>query len=249
MRFDGMAVVVTGAGRGIGAATAEAFALEGASVVVGDLEAELAEKTARAIESAGGVALPVTADVATEAGAQSLVDSAVRTFGRLDSLVNCAGTVATLSVFDTTEEEWDHSIDVNLKGVFLTCRAAATAMRESGGSIVNVSSIGAFKPVRGHTAYAAAKAGVVQLTRILALELGELGIRANCVCPGPIDTEMFRETSTKPGFAFDASRLPLGRVGEPDEAASTILFLASGDSAFITGATLSIDGGSLLGTR
>lgn len=249
MRFSGSVVIVTGAGQGIGAATAEAFAREGASVVVGDVDADLATKVANGIETAGGAAVPVVADVATQEGASTLVETARAGYGRLDTLVNCAGTVATRPLLETTEEDWDRVIDVNLKAVFLTCRAAVPLLREHGGSIVNISSIGAFKPVKGHTAYGAAKAGVVMLTKILALELGEVGIRANSVCPGPIDTQMFRATSSKPGFPFDASKLPLGRVGEPDELAAAVLFLASRDAAFITGAELTVDGGSAVGRR
>lgn len=249
MRFEGTVAVVTGAGRGIGAATAASFAREGASVVIADIDGEAATLTGKAIEAAGGTAVTVCVDVATSSGAEAVVDAARSRFGRLDTLVNCAGTVESLSLLDTTEEAWDQMLDSNLKSVFLTCRSSVDLMRETGGSIVNVSSIGAYKPVHGKAAYGAAKAAVVQFTRIIALELGELGIRANCVSPGPIDTEMFRATVAASGGSFNEGALPLGRVGDPAEVAATILFLSSPEAAFITGAGLTIDGGSTVGSR
>lgn len=250
MRLTNTAAVITGAGRGQGAATAALFAAEGAAVVVGDIDFDAATESAKAILDAGGTAVAVRADVSTAAGAEAMVAAAMTNFGRLDALVNNAGVTLFKQVEDITEQEWDRVVDIDLKGVFLTCRAAIPLMRAAGGgSIVNVSSTAAVKAQRHHTAYSAAKAGVVQFTRTLALDVGGYGIRANCICPGPIDTGMLHASLVERGEPLDAGRLPLGRIGTPTEVGAVSLFLCTADASFMTGAVLTVDGGSSVGTR
>ncbi|MFF3372232.1 SDR family NAD(P)-dependent oxidoreductase [Streptomyces sp. NPDC002680] len=250
MRLLGTAAVITGAGRGQGAATAALFAAEGASVVVGDIDLDAATRTAKTVADAGGTAIAVHADVSTANGAEALIEAASENFGRLDALVNNAGVALFKQIEDITEEEWDRVVDIDLKSVFLTCRAAIPLMRATGGgSVVNVASAAAMKPIRLQTAYAAAKAGVVQFTRALSLDVGGYGIRANCVCPGPIDTEMLHASLSELASPYDASRLPLGRIGKPAEVGAVSLFLCSPEASYMTGAVLTVDGGTSVGTR
>jgi NAD(P)-dependent dehydrogenase (short-subunit alcohol dehydrogenase family) len=250
MRLSGKVALITGAGRGQGAATAELFAREGASVVVADIDGAGAKATAETILSNGGTAVAVQADVSTSAGVDAMVGAAVASFGGLDALVNNAGVTLFKSVEDTTEADFDWVIGVDLKGVFLTCRAVIPLMRAAGGgSIVNISSTTAVKGIRNHAAYSAAKAGVMQLTRSLAMEVGRDGIRINCVCPGPIDTPMFQGVSDQHGSipTLNPASIPLGRVGQPAEVGSVSLFLCSAEASFMTGATLMVDGGTSAG--
>jgi 3alpha(or 20beta)-hydroxysteroid dehydrogenase len=250
VELDGTTAVITGAGRGQGAATAALFARSGASVVIGDIDLDAATESAKAVADAGGTAVAVHADVSTAKGAEALIGAARDTFGRLDALVNNAGVALFKQVEDITEEEWDRVVDIDLKGVFLMCRAAVPLMRASGGgSIVNVASAAAMKPIRYQTAYAAAKAGVVQFTRALALDVGAYGIRANCVCPGPIDTDMLHTSLDLLSAPYDASRLPLGRIGKPSEVGEVNVFLCTSAASYMTGAVLTVDGGTSVGTR
>jgi NAD(P)-dependent dehydrogenase (short-subunit alcohol dehydrogenase family) len=250
VKLVGTAAVITGAGRGQGAATAALFAQAGASVVIGDIDFDAATESAKAVADAGGTAVAVHADVSTARGAEALTDAARENFGRLDALVNNAGVALFKQIEDITEEEWDRVVDIDLKSVFLTCRAAIPLMRASGGgSIVNVASAAAMKPIRHQTAYAAAKAGVVQFTRALALDVGGYGIRVNCVCPGPIDTEMLHTSLATLAVPYDASRLPLGRIGKPGEVGAVSRFLCTSEASYMTGAVLTVDGGTSVGTR
>lgn len=250
MKLVGTVAVITGAGRGQGAATAALFAQEGAAVVIGDVDLDAAAQAAKAVADAGGPAVAVRADVSTERGARALIDAARENFGRLDALVNNAGVTLFKQIEDISEAEWDRVVDIDLKGVFLPCRAAIPLMRVSGGgSIVNIASAAATKPLRHQTAYAAAKAGVVQFTRALSLDVGEYGIRANCVCPGPIDTDMLHTSLAQLKVDYDASRLPLGRIGKPSEVGAVSLFLCSSDASYMTGAVLTVDGGTSVGSR
>ncbi|WP_018505027.1 SDR family NAD(P)-dependent oxidoreductase [Parafrankia discariae] len=248
-RLEGQVALVTGAGNGQGAATAELFGREGALVVAADVDLDSARATADAVVAAGGAAVAVQADVSTATGAKAMVEAARSNFGGLHALVNNAGVTLFKSIEEMTEADWDRIMNVDLKGVFLTCRAAVPLMRESGGgSIVNISSTAATKALRNHTAYSAAKAGVLQFTRTLALDVGSFGIRVNCICPGPVDTDGFRRASAQRGELPDFARLPLGRIGRPSEVSSVSLFLCSRDASFMTGATLVVDGGSSTGT-
>jgi NAD(P)-dependent dehydrogenase (short-subunit alcohol dehydrogenase family) len=245
--------LVTGAASGIGAATASRLGDRGAVTVV-DREAEGLQKTIRRIEDAGGRAHAVVADLREPGAAEQIVAACMETFGRLDVLVPAAGITHRTTAPETTDEDWQTVLDVDLTAVFRCCRAAIPVMRNQGGGVI-VTVGSAWGVVAGPktVAYAAAKAGVVNLTRALAIDHGPEGIRANCVCPGDIDTPLLREEMRLVGLdpdtelAESAAGRPLGRVGRPEDVAAAIVFLASEDSGYMTGTTLVTDGGWLAG--
>jgi NAD(P)-dependent dehydrogenase (short-subunit alcohol dehydrogenase family) len=247
-RLDGKVAVITGAGSGIGRVAASLFAAEGARVVVADVVADQAEAAAAEIVDAGGSALAVTVDVSDEAQVAAMVAAAVSTFGGLDVLFNNAGIFPgdDGGILDTPPETWQRVMEVNLKGVWLGCRAAVPAMLDSGGgSIVNVASFVALVgAATAQMAYTASKGGVLAMTRELAVEYARRGIRANSICPGPIETPLLAELLSDP--ARRQRRLvhiPIGRFGRPEEIARAALFLASDDASFVTGSALVVDGG------
>jgi NAD(P)-dependent dehydrogenase (short-subunit alcohol dehydrogenase family) len=247
-RLEDKVAVITGAGSGIGRVAASLFAAEGASVVVADVVGEQAEAAAAEITSAGGSATAVRVDVSDEVEVGAMVDAAVSTFGRLDVLFNNAGIFPDDDggILDTPPETWRRVMEVNLKGVWLGCRAAVPAMLDSGGgSIVNVASFVALMgAATAQVAYTASKGGVLALTRELAVEYARRGIRANSICPGPIETPLLAELLADP--ARRERRLvhiPIGRFGRPEEIARAALFLASDDASFVTGSALVVDGG------
>lgn len=256
--LTGQAALVTGGALGIGQAIAFRLAEAGASVVIADVDLAAAQATAAQIEARGGRAHAVRADVRVAADAEAAVQAAVSAFGRLDLLVNNAGIFPLIPVLDVPEEVWDRVIDINLKGAFLFAKAAAKQMVQAGrgGKIINLASVDAVHPNGMATPYNASKGGVLMLTKGLALELAPHQILVNAVAPGGITTpgtdEARNRVAAAAGIPNDAilqgwiQRVPLRRMGEPDDVAKVVLFLASRAANFITGALIVVDGGYLL---
>ena len=248
-RFEGKVVLVTGAGSGIGEATALAFGREGACVLAADLRISGAESTAARIRAEGGQAAGSAADVSRPEDCRRAVAQAVQAFGQLDILVNNAGIGATGTVLTTDEATWDRLMATNLKGTFLMSKAALEVMvpRKSG-VIVNAGSIAGLAGIPDRAAYVVTKFGVVGLTRAMARDHVKDGIRVNCVCPGTTQTPWIDERlaeSSDPDAAMAAlvARQPMGRLGRAEEMAAAYLFLASDESSFTTGTALVVDGG------
>jgi len=250
--LDGKSAIITGAATGIGRATALAFARAGARLTLADVRAEELERTAVEVRDAGGHAASVTADLARPEDCAAVVAAAVRAAGRLDVLFNNAG-VGTMTVGGTVEtielDRWDLALDVNVRAIYLVSRAAVPVMRRGGGgSIVNTASVSAFRgsATRPSHAYAASKGAVLALTRAMAASYGRDRIRVNAICPGTIRTRLtadFIERAERE--AAEGRTIPLGRVGEPEDIARCALFLASDDSAWISGTQIVVDGGAL----
>jgi NAD(P)-dependent dehydrogenase (short-subunit alcohol dehydrogenase family) len=249
MRLSDRVVLITGGNRGIGLSTAKLFAKEGEQVIILGRDSAKGESEAALIPNAKFI----QGDVTKADDCRRAVDESMKTFGGLDVLVNCAGIIyRNRTVEQTTEEEWDATFDVNVKGTFLMCKHAMPALRERKGCIVNLSSYVGMVGFRGASAYAASKAAIINLTRSMALDHAREGVRVNAVCPGSVDTEMIHAAWKNFGDVEKAQRLwaekhPLGRIAQPEEIARTILFLASDDASFITGTTLAVDGGILAG--
>ena len=242
--FENKVVLVTGGGSGIGRATSVAFAREGAKVAIADVNLSGAEETARMIEDTGGDASVFEVDVSKADQVSSMIDKIVQSYGRLDCAFNNAGIAGIDgSTVDCTEENWDRMIDVDLKSVWLCMKYEIPQMeKHGGGSIVNTASINGLAGYPGSIAYVAAKAGVVGVTRVAALEYATVGIRVNAVCPGYILTPMNQDAD--PEFKQDMlARTPLGRVGEPREIADVVVWLCSDAASFVTGHTMTPDGG------
>jgi NAD(P)-dependent dehydrogenase (short-subunit alcohol dehydrogenase family) len=241
-------VIVTGASSGIGRATALRFAREGASVLlVGRAEGALAE-VAAAVDREGGRSATLAADVTVGDAPARIIDAALHHFGRLTALVNAAGIIGSGTVETTTDEQWDVMLDINTRAPFRLMRAAVPALIASKGSIVNVSSVTGLRSFPGVLAYCVSKAGIDQLTRCAALELAPKGVRVNAVNPGVVISNLHRrggmnEEHYSAFLEHSKSTHPLGRPGEPHEIADLIYFLASPSAAWITGETVSIDGG------
>lgn len=250
-------VVVTGGALGIGRGIALRLGEAGATVVVADIDVTDAEETAREIVDAGGRAEVVRADVARPADARAVVADIHARYGHLDILVNNAGVFPSAPVLEMTEEVWDRVIDINLKGSFFFAQEAAKCMiaHSHGGSIINIASVDALHPSGYLVEYDASKGGMAMMTKALALELARSGIRVNTVAPGAINTPgAMSSTLSDESAATDMaaqletfmSRIPLGRMGDPDDIATAVLFLASDAASYITGAMLVVDGGYLL---
>lgn len=240
--FTGKVVVVTGAGSGIGRASAIGFATDGARVVVNDVNPTTAEETAALIRSNGGEAHAHAADVGDSAAVDALIDGAVERFGKLDVLHNNAGYGLPGTVATTTDEVMAEMLRVNLCGVLYGTRAALRHMIELGGGvIVNTASNSALGAPRDRAAYGAAKAGVLSLTRTTAVENGRHGVRAVAICPGPIETPAFQQFAPDPDFF--RRQVPIGRLGRPEDVAELARFVASDRAGFLTGVTISLDGG------
>lgn len=246
-RLDGKVAIISGGARGQGAVEAQLMAREGAKVVFGDILDDQGKQVEAQIIDAGLDATYVHLDVTNEAQWRSAVETAVGKYGRLNVLVNNAGILIRKAIEETSEEEWDRIMGVNVKGVFFGTKHAIPAMREAGGgSIVNISSTaGLVGSPEGSASYTATKGAVRLFTKSTAIQYAKDGIRCNSVHPGPIDTEMIRDTLTDPDrMAARMRRLPLGRVGTADDIAYGVLYLASDESSFVTGTELVIDGGT-----
>jgi 3-oxoacyl-[acyl-carrier protein] reductase len=251
MKLQGKVAIVTGGSRGIGRAVAKTLAREGAKVVVNYIRASAeASRVVEEIRKAGGSAVPVMADVSQRDQAQSLVDETVKAFGRVDILVNNAGIRTEGTVLDTTEEDWDLTMKVNLKGPFNCIQAAGRVMaKQRYGKIVNVSSIsGLGGAPGGELAYCASKAGLINMTMVASLDLGQYGINVNCVAPGWTVTDMVLQAAGSKKRLRDINKVKadmasMGRVGEPQDIANVVLFLASDESSFISGQVIVADGG------
>ena len=248
-KLEGKVTVITGAGAGIGRASARRFAREGAAVVVADLESGAGEETVAQIGREGGEATFVRVDVAESDQVEHMIRTAVEAYGRVDVLFNNAGVNFSASVVEITDAEWRRSLDVNLKGVMLGCRHAIPEMlKTGGGSIVNSASMLGLVASPRQAPYAAAKGAVVMLTRQVAVDYAQRNIRVNCLCPSEVNTEMNRRfvaQSPDPEATLRRvlARIPMDRMAEPEEIASAALFLASDDSSYITGVALPVDGG------
>jgi len=248
--LKGKVAIVTGARRGMGRSHALTLAKAGANVVVADISLEDCQKVVEEIKKSGGQALAVKCDVTKKTEIDEMVKKAIEQWGRVDILVNNAGICQFKPFLEITEEEWDRTIDINLKGYFLCAQAAAKEMvRQKSGAIVNIASIamgqvGVGFPALSH--YCASKGGIVALTEAMALELALFNIRINAIAPGAIDTPMVESTKADPKtLEGTLSRIPLHRLGKAEEVSNLVLFLASDASSYMTGSTVVIDGGWL----
>jgi 3-oxoacyl-[acyl-carrier protein] reductase len=242
-RLAGKVAIITGAGRGIGQATSLKFAREGARVVVCDVSPEWIEDTVEQIGKIGGEAMGYTADVRNVGALKAMVDATLERWGKVDCLVNNAGIVSDAQLKNMTEDQFDKVIDINLKGVYNCTRAVVdTMLKQQSGVILNASSIVGLYGNFGQTNYAASKFGVIGMVKTWARELGRKGIRANAVCPGFIATSILTSMPQRVLSALE-EKVPLGRLGKPEEVANTFAFLASDEASYINGAVIEVSGG------
>ena len=248
MRLDGKAAVITGAGQGLGRGYALEFAKQGADIVVNDVNIDSANSVVKEVEEIGRKAIAVKAAVNSKEEAQKLIDTAIKTFGKVDILVNNAGITRTAMLHKMTQQEWDQVISVNLTGVFNCLQAVASHMIERKyGKIVNVTSVAGIRGTMGQINYGAAKAGVIGITKSAARELARYGINVNAVAPGVIETAMTEVIRSTPKFKDKfMSEIPLGRFGQPEDVAKVAAFLASDDANYVTGQVISVDGGIIM---
>jgi 2-deoxy-D-gluconate 3-dehydrogenase len=249
--LSGQVAIVTGGAKGIGASIASRLAGAGAAVVVADISEKAASSTVEAIQSDGGTAAAFQADVTSISDSENLIRFAESQFGRVDTLVNNAGIYSYVPFLDLSEAQWDQMIDANMKGLMFQSQAFVRALRarERSGQIINLASIGGFKPNIDFETYDASKGGVVMLTRSLALNLAKFGIRVNGIAPGLIRTPAVgaMDDSSAENVNQIIERVPLRRLGEPDDVAKVALFLASDAASYMTGSIVVVDGGSLIG--
>jgi NAD(P)-dependent dehydrogenase (short-subunit alcohol dehydrogenase family) len=252
MRIAGKVAIITGSGSGIGRASALLFAREGAQVVVVDIHENDAAQTAEDAGQGAGSAMALQADVSSQSSCVSIVAKTIEAYGRVDILFNNAGVSSFKPVVETDEAEIDYVLGTNVKSVFFLSQATIPYMKQQGnGSIINNASITGIVGAPGMAAYATSKGAIITLTRTMALELAEDGIRVNCICPASVDTPMLRNSlgrAPDPEYARSQNikRHPLGRLGTPEDVAYFALFLASDESKFVTGGTHVVDGGALI---
>jgi len=247
MDFSGKTVIVTGAGAGMGRASAVRFAEQGAELVVNSLS-DSASRVCEELTARGFPCVFVKADVSDQDGARKVIDTAIETYGKLDVLVNAAGVVANGSVEKCDEEDWDNSMKVNVKSVYLTSRFAMEHLRKTKGVIVNITSTVAIKGVPNRAVYSATKGAILSLSRSMAAEYIHEGIRVNCVCPGTVESSSFKRRVQEAADPEQAmrdfiARQPMGRLGTPEELAEAIVFAASPEVTFMTGTNIVVDGG------
>jgi NAD(P)-dependent dehydrogenase (short-subunit alcohol dehydrogenase family) len=248
-KLDNKCAIVTGGASGIGLATAQLLADEGASVVIADINAEQGKQAEMQIQSAGGKAVFVQCNVARSADCQRAVQTAVEKFGRLDIVFNNAGIIRRTDVIGISEEDWDLVMAVNVKSIYLMSKfAIPEIIKQGGGAIVNTGSGWGIKGGRNAISYCASKGAVVNMTRALAIDHGPQNIRVNCICPGDTDTPMLRNEAKQLGqaedkFMAEAAERPLNRYAQPMEIAQSVLYLVSDAASYVTGAILAVDGG------
>jgi NAD(P)-dependent dehydrogenase (short-subunit alcohol dehydrogenase family) len=255
MELENQVAFITGAGSGIGRASAVLFAAEGARVTVADVDQKEGQETVNIIKKNGGKAQYLKVDVSVAKDIEGAIKATIDTYGRLDILFNNAGIHCPLNPLEEiSEANWDKVLDVNLKGTYLGCKYAIPIMKKQrSGNIISTASEAGIKAMRGMSAYGASKAGIISLTKTLALELADFNIRVNCICPGPTLTPIFGKANPNAEvgniISHIADEIPLGRLGKPEEIAQAALYLISNEAAFITGHVLVVDGGATVGTR
>lgn len=250
-RLAGKVAAITGAGSGIGRATALLFAREGAAVGVIDLNTAAAAETVEQISAAGGRAIPITADIVRVEQVAAAFDAVAAELGTIDVLYNNAGTNSSGSVLTSTEDDWDRCMAINVKGTFLCSQAAARVMVAAGrGSIINQGSVAAMVGIANFASYCASKGAVVALTRSMSVDLAPQGVRVNAICPGTVYTPLMEPMlvargggDLQKGLAMTVAKYPIGRLGTPEEIAQVALFLAGDESSFLTGSVITADGG------
>lgn len=247
MKLENKVAIVTGAGRGIGRAIALTFAREGAKVAVADINYETASKVVEEIKGSGGEAVALKVDVADAESVEKMVREVLEKFGKIDILVNNAGIIRPSPLLETSEEDWDAVMNVNLKGVFLCSKAVVRHMiKQKSGSIINIASISGEAPELNTGAYTPSKAGVIALTSLMAMEWAKYGIRVNSISPGATWTPMEYEFyPTEELYKRRCETIPLGRFAQPEEIAEVALFLASDSASYITGENIRVDGGQM----
>ena len=246
MKLTGKVAFITGFGSGLGQAIAVLFAKEGAAVAGTSTTESKGLETVKMVEESGGRAFFRAGDVGNSAQMKSLIEETVKRFGGLDIVINSAGVRTNGSITDITEEDWDRTLDVNLKGAFIVSRLAIPEMiKRGGGVILHIAARSGMLGQAGRAAYCASKGGMITLTEAMAMDHAKDKIRVNCICPGPTRTPMV-DTSSPEKLARYETRVPLGRIGEPDDIAHAALYLASDEASFVTAAILPVDGGMRL---